>query len=83
MLDEPPLMVRMHGLTGFMDGSFVTLQSERNRFCARGPVLYVKGASLLWTARDVDGYRGDSDINLPTWPYLDDVQHEPKTPTSA
>jgi hypothetical protein len=27
MLDEPPLIVRMHGLTGFMDDSFVILRT--------------------------------------------------------
>ena len=27
MLDEPPLIVRMHGLAGFMEDSLVILQS--------------------------------------------------------
>jgi len=34
MLDEPPLIVRMCGLFGFMDNSFDILQSERNQFRA-------------------------------------------------
>jgi hypothetical protein len=32
MLDEPPLIVRMRGSAGFMDDSFVILQSDEASF---------------------------------------------------
>jgi hypothetical protein len=78
MLDEPPLMVRMRGLAGFMDDSFVILQSERSQFRARGPVIRVKNASNPQTFRDLDEHRGVFDIDyLPGW-RLGDVQRKPK-----
>ena len=78
MLDEPPLIVRMHGLTGFMDHFFVVLQSERSQFCARGLVIRVKNASNAQTFRDLDEHRRVIDVRyLPGW-HLGDVQREPK-----
>src|SRR5450759_4644974 len=78
MLDEPPLMVRMRGLAGFMDGSFIILQSERSQFRACGPVIRVKNASNPQSFRDLDEHRGVFDIDyLPGW-RLGDVQRKPK-----
>jgi hypothetical protein len=62
MLDEPPLIVRMRGLAGFMDYSFVTLQSARNQFRARGPGIRVKNASNSQTFRDLGQQRAVFDI---------------------
>src|ERR1019366_5545988 len=78
MLDEPPLMVRMRGLPGFIAPFFVILQSERSQFRARGPVIRVKNASNPQTFRDLDEHRGVFDIDyLPGW-CLGDVQRNPK-----
>ena len=78
MLDEPPFMVRICGLAGFMDDFFVILQSERRQFRARGPVIRVKNASNPQTFRDPDKHRGILDIDyLPGW-RLGDVQRKPK-----
>ena len=63
MLDEPPLIVRMCGLVGFMDNSFVILQPERNQFRAGGPVICVKNASNPQTFRDLSEHRGVLDID--------------------
>src|ERR1019366_1535258 len=68
MLDEPPLMVRMRGLAGFMDHSFVILQSERSQFRACGPVIRVRNASNPQTFRDLYEHRGVFDIDyMPCW----------------
>src|SRR5450756_2959066 len=78
MLDEPPLIVRMSGLAGFVDDSFVILQTERSQFRARGSVIRVKNASNPQTFRDLDEHRGVFDIHyLPGW-RLGDVQRQPK-----
>ena len=50
MLDDPPLIVRMRGLAGFMDDSLVILQSEQSQFRACGPVIRA--------ALHMDGTRG-------------------------
>src|SRR5664280_906550 len=77
MLDEPPLIVRMEGLTGFMSGSFV-FQSKRSQFRARGPVIRVKNAAHPQAFGDLDEHWGVFDIDyLPGW-RLDDVQRDPK-----
>src|ERR1019366_4982721 len=77
MLEDPPLIVRMHGSAGFMLGSFVR-QSERSEFRAGGPVIRVKDASDPQTFRDLDEHRGVFDIDyLPGW-RLGDVQRKPK-----
>jgi hypothetical protein len=52
MLEEPPLIVRILGLAGFMDDSFVILQSEWCDFRACGPVILGKNASNPQTSRD-------------------------------
>jgi hypothetical protein len=50
MLAEPPLIVRMRGLAGFIGNSFVIPQSKRNQFRASGAVIRVKNASNpIWT----------------------------------
>ena len=78
MLDEPPLIVRMRGLAGFMNDSFVNLQSERSQFRACGPVIRVKDASNPQTFRDLYEHRSVFDIDyLPGW-YLGDIQRKPK-----
>src|SRR5664280_1761093 len=78
MLDEPPLMVRMCGLAGFMDDSFANLQSQRSQFRTRGPVIRVKNASNPQTFRDLDEHWGVFDINhLSGW-HLGDVRRKPK-----
>ena len=41
MLDEPPLIVRMLEVAGFMNDSFAIIQSERSQFRARGLVIRV------------------------------------------
>jgi len=64
MLDEPPLIVRMRGLLGFMDDSFVILQSERSQFRARRLVIRVKNASNPQTFRDLDEHRGVFDVTI-------------------
>ena len=72
------LIVRMRGLAGFINGTFVILQSERSQFRARGPVIRVKNASNPQTFRDLDEHRGVFDIDhLPGW-RLGDVQRKPK-----
>src|ERR1035441_7623775 len=47
MLEEPPLIVRMHGSAGFMLGSFVR-QSERTEFRAGGPVIRKDAPGRRW-----------------------------------
>jgi hypothetical protein len=65
MLDEPPLMVRISGVAGFMDDSCVRLQSERNQWRARGAAIRVKQAiSPDWTSRKSSGGR----LELPVAP---------------
>src|SRR5664279_3590563 len=78
MLDEPPLMVRMCGLAGFMDDPFVNLQSQRSQFRARGPVIRVKNASNPQTFRYLDEHRGVFDVNYLSGWRLGDVQRKPK-----
>src|SRR5664280_3313006 len=66
MLDEPPLIVKMLGLAGFMDDSFVMLQPKRSQFLAGGLVICVKNAANPKTFRNLDEERGVFDIdNLP------------------
>src|ERR1039458_6787909 len=78
MLDEPPLIVKMRALAGFMDVFFVILQSERSQFRAGGFVIRVKNASNPQSFRDLDEHRGVFDIGyLPGW-RLADVQRKPK-----
>jgi hypothetical protein len=72
------LIVRVRGLAGFINGTFVILQSERSQLCARGSVIRVKNASNSQTFRDPDEHRGVFDIDhLPRW-RLGDVQRKPK-----
>ena len=78
MLDEPPLMVRMRGLAGFMDDFFVIRQSERSQFRARGPVIRVKNASNTQAFRDPDEHRGVFDIDYLSGWRLGGVQRKPK-----
>ena len=74
MLDEPPLIVRMRTLAGFMDDPSVILQSERSQFRESGLVIRVKNTSNPQTFRDLDEHRGVFDIDfLPGW-RLGDVQ---------
>jgi hypothetical protein len=78
MLAEPPLIVRMRGLAGFIRNSFVIPQSKRNQFRARGAVIRVKNASNPQGFRDLDEHRGVFDIDrLSNW-RLSDVQCKPK-----
>jgi hypothetical protein len=68
----------MRGLAGFMDDSFVILQSERSQFRARGPVIRVKNASNPQTFRDPDEHWGVFDIEDLPGRRLGDVQRKPK-----
>jgi hypothetical protein len=68
----------MCALVGFIDGSFVILQSQRGQFRAGGFVICVKNASNAHAFRDLDEHRGVVDIDyLPGWG-LGDVQRKPK-----
>ena len=58
-----PLIVRMPGLAGFMDDSFVILQSERSQCLARGLVIHVTDAANPQTFRDLDEQRLVIDID--------------------
>src|ERR1035438_5988127 len=78
MLDEPPLIVRMRGLAGFMDVFFVILQSERSEFHARRPVIRVKNASNPQSFRDLDEHGGIFNIQYVLGRRLGDVQSKPK-----
>jgi len=78
MLDEPPLIVRMRGLFGFMDSSFVILQSERSQLCARRRVVRVENAPNPQTLRDLDEHRGVFDIDDLTGWHLGDIQRQPE-----
>jgi hypothetical protein len=72
------MIVRMLGLTGFMDVFFVILQSERSQPRARRPVIRVKNTSDPQTFGDLEEHRGIFDINhLLGW-RLCDVQRKPK-----
>src|ERR1051325_3576715 len=51
MLDEPPLIVRMRALAGFIADPFDWVQSQRCQFRARGPVIRVKDAANPQTLR--------------------------------
>src|SRR5664279_3412769 len=78
MLDEPPLIVRMRALAGFMDGSFVILQSERSQLRARGPVIRVENTLNPQAIRDLDKHRRVFDIDYLPGRRLGDVQRKSK-----
>src|SRR5208282_1002609 len=78
ILDEPPLMVRMLGLAGFMGVFDSGPQSQRSQFCGSGFVICVKNASNPQTLRYLDEHRSIFNIDhLPGW-HLGNVQRQPK-----
>jgi hypothetical protein len=78
MLDEPPLMVTMRALAGFMKDSAAMSQSERGEPRACGLVIRMKNASNYQIFLDLDKHRGVFDIGYqPGWP-VRSVQRKPK-----
>jgi hypothetical protein len=78
MLDDPPLIVRMRGLAGFMDDSFVIPQSASGQLGACTSKIGVKNASNPQALRDLDEHRGVVDVDYVTEWHLGDVQRQPK-----
>jgi hypothetical protein len=61
-----------------MDDSFVTPQSKRSQFRARGPVIRVKNAWNPQPFRDLDEHWGIFDIDYLPGRCLGYVQRKPK-----
>ena len=68
----------MDRLAGFMDDSFVILQSERSQFRARGLVIRMKNAANSETFCDLDEHRSVFDIDYLPGRHLGDVQRNPE-----
>ena len=78
MLDEPPLIVKMRGLSGFMNESSGFTQSEQGQLRAGGLVIRVKNAANSHTFRDFDEHRCVFDVEHSLRRGLSNVQREPE-----